>query len=440
MRVVVVGTGYVGLVSGVCFAELGNEVVCVDIVKEKVEKLRRGETPIFEPGLEELLKKNISKQSISFTTDLSSVADTADVVFIALPTPPSGDGSADLSAVLRVSEELGKIIKSYTLIVNKSTVPVGTAEKVRNAIEKNYSGSFDVVSNPEFLKEGFAVEDFMNPDRIVIGVNSKKPEKIMRELYGPLIKNGAGFFVVDTTSSEMIKYAANSFLAIKITFANEIANLCEKVGANIVDVMDGVGADSRIGRKFLYPGIGYGGSCFPKDIEALIFTANEHNSPMKLLEATVLANYYQKSKIVQKIKEFYGGNIKNKKFALWGLAFKPNTDDIREAPAQTIIKELNSLGASVVAFDPEAIDNTKQIIKGLSINYASDMYEATLSADALIIATEWDDFKKSNLKILSDNLKEKVIFDGRNMFNPKNLLKEGFYYNSVGRMTVDGRK
>jgi len=312
VQIIVIGTGYVGLVSGVCFAELGNKVTCVDIVKEKVNMLEQGQAPIYEPGLEELLQKNLSSGNISFTTNLSEIVDTADVIFLALPTPPSGDGSADLSAVLSVAEDLGKLLKKYTVIVNKSTVPVGTAEKVRALIEKKYSGCFDVVSNPEFLKEGYAVEDFLNPDRIVVGVKSKKSENILRKLYEPLLSKGAEFYAVDTTSAEMIKYAANSYLAIKITFANEIANLCEKVGANVDDVMGGVGADSRIGRKFLNPGIGYGGSCFPKDVEALMCTANEYSSPIRLLESVVLANNYQKSKIVQKILGFYNGDITGK--------------------------------------------------------------------------------------------------------------------------------
>lgn len=432
MKITVVGTGYVGLVSGTCFAEAGNEVVCVDIDENKVQQMQKGNIPIYEPGLEEIFKKNIESKNLTFSTDLAtSIVDT-EVIFLALPTPPGEDGSADLSYILGVAKDLGTLLQGYKVIVNKSTVPVGTAEKVRSAIAQTYTGEFDVVSNPEFLKEGFAVSDFMKPDRVVIGTESDKARGIMDRLYQPFVDDDSQILHMDQRSSEMTKYAANAFLATKISFMNEIANLSEKVGADVDAIRKGIGSDPRIGEKFLYPGIGYGGSCFPKDVLALHETARENDYNFQILEAVTNVNNAQKKTIVTKIKKYYGDDLTNKTFALWGLAFKPDTDDIREAPALDIIHELTVAGAKVQAFDPEAMANVAKLnIENLKL--VDTMYDALGGADALIIATEWNDFKEPDFAIIESSLKEKVIFDGRNLYNHQDLENRKYHYESVGR-------
>ena len=432
MNVAVVGTGYVGLVSGTCFADSGDKVVCVDIDKNKVEKMQRGEIPIYEPGLEEIFKSNIKNKRLSFSTDLEKSIKEAEVIFLALPTPPGEDGSADLSYILGVAKDLGKLMSGYKVIVNKSTVPVGTAEKVRDAVKEFYNGEFDVVSNPEFLKEGFAVSDFMHPDRVVIGTESIKAREIMDKLYKPFVKNDSQIIHMDQRSSEMTKYAANAFLATKISFMNEIANLSERVGADVDAIRTGIGSDPRIGEKFLYPGIGYGGSCFPKDVLALHETAHENDYNFQILEAVTNVNNLQKKTIVTKIKKYYDDNINDKTFALWGLAFKPDTDDIREAPALDIIHELTASGAHIQAFDPEAVENVKKLNID-NLKFTSDMYDALENADALIIATEWDEFKGPDFAIIEDKLKEKTIFDGRNLYKTSDMQERSFHYESVGR-------
>ncbi len=432
MKITVVGTGYVGLVSGTCFADSGNEVICVDINKDKIQQMQKGNIPIYEPGLEEIFKKNIESKQLSFSTDLAASTKDAEVIFLALPTPPGEDGSADLSYILGVATDLGTLLQDYKVIVNKSTVPVGTAEKVHDAIAKSYSGEFDVVSNPEFLKEGFAVSDFMKPDRVVIGTESKKARDIMDRLYKPFVQDYSQIFHMDQRSSEMTKYAANAFLATKISFMNEIANLSEKVGADVDAIRKGIGSDPRIGEKFLYPGIGYGGSCFPKDVLALHETARENNYDFQILEAVTNVNNAQKKTMVTKIKKYYSDDLSNKTFALWGLAFKPDTDDIREAPALDIIHELTNAGAYVQAFDPEARENVAKLnINNLQL--VDTMYDALKNADALIIATEWNDFKKPDFAIIDSSLREKVIFDGRNLYNQQDLENRKYHYESVGR-------
>lgn len=438
MNIAVIGTGYVGLVSGTCFAEVGNSVVCVDVDAAKVKKMTNGKIPIYEPGLEELFHRNIKEGRLSFTTNLYEGIENADIIFLALPTPPGENGSADLSFILGVANDLGKILKKYTVIVNKSTVPVGTAEKVVNEIKKSYKNEFDVVSNPEFLKEGFAVEDFMNPDRVVIGSTSKKVRLIMKKLYEPFLTKNGQLIFMDERSAEMTKYAANAFLATKISFMNEIANLSEKVGANVDDIRLGIGSDERIGNKFLYSGIGYGGSCFPKDVQALQKTASENGYDFQILQAVTDVNTFQKTTLVTKIKNYYKGDIKDRTFALWGIAFKPNTDDIREAPSIQIIKELTKLGAKVKAFDPEATDNLiKQYGKISNLELHDNSYDVVKGADALIIATEWQEFKSPKFDTIKISLKKPVIFDGRNIYDPIELEKLGFYYESVGRKVIN---
>ena len=433
MRIAVVGTGYVGLVTGTCFAETGNKVVCVDIDQSKVEKLKSGQITIYEPGLEKLFLRNIKEERLRFTTELASVVDEVEMIFLALPTPPGADGAADLKYVLGVAEELGKLIKGYKVIVNKSTVPVGTADKVRAAIAKNYHGDFDVVSNPEFLREGVAVDDFMKPDRVVIGTNSERARKLMSELYAPFVRQGNPIIFMDERSSELTKYAANSFLAMKISFMNEIAQLCERMGADVDMVRRGIGSDERIGKRFLFSGIGYGGSCFPKDVQALIKSADEFEYDFKILKAVEKVNANQKVHLVEKIKSFYQGNLKGKHFALWGLAFKPSTDDIREAPALSIIDELTKVGATITAYDPEAMPNVKAQI-GDKIKYADNQYQALDGAAALIIATEWSEFRTPDFDRMEQELKEnKIIFDGRNLFDILTIRKLGFHYESIGR-------
>lgn len=435
MNITVVGSGYVGLVTATCFAEMGNRVIGVDIDEQKVKKLSSGEVTIYEPGLETLFERNIKAGRISFTTDLEPAVDTADVVFLALPTPPGADGAADLKFVLGVAKQLGHILKSYKVIVNKSTVPVGTADLVRQAIAENATVPFDVVSNPEFLREGVAVEDFMKPDRVVVGTQSPKAANVMSRLYEPFVRQGNPIYLMDERSAEMTKYAANAYLATRITFMNEIANLCEKVGADVDMVRKGMGSDHRIGRYFLYPGVGFGGSCFPKDVSALGMIANKYAYDFRLLKSVISVNEHQRIVLVDKIKDYFNYDLKGKHFAMWGLAFKANTDDIREASALYIIKELLDAGATVSAFDPQAMDNTRQIY-GNQIQYAGDPYAALNNADALIIVTEWQEFRVPNFDSIGERLKNKVIFDGRNLYNLNDLFQTGFYYQSIGRPTV----
>ena len=435
MNIAVVGTGYVGLVTGTCFAEMGNHVICVDIDKEKVEKMRNGVIPIYEPHLDVLFERNIKQGRLKFTTDLSEGIKDATIIFLALPTPPGEDGSADLRYVLGVANQLGELIKDYKIVINKSTVPVGTAEKVHTAIAAKCTSEFDVISNPEFLREGFAVDDFMKPDRVVIGTKSEKAKKIMSELYAPFVRQGNPIYFMDERSAELTKYAANAFLATKITFMNEIANLCERVGANVDSIRIGIGADARIGKRFLFAGIGYGGSCFPKDVQALAQTAKEYKYDFKVLDAVMDVNEKQKVVIVEKIKKYFKGDLKGKKIALWGLAFKPDTDDIREAPALYIIDELIAAGASVVAFDPEAMKNVKKQI-GDKIIYCDDAYTPLEGADCLLIATEWSLFRTPEFEKIAAKLKNKVIFDGRNLYENSKMKELGFYYNSIGRDVV----
>jgi UDPglucose 6-dehydrogenase len=435
MNIAVVGTGYVGLVTGTCFAENGNHVTCVDIDANKVEKMKNGVIPIYEPHLDVLFERNIKQNRLVFTTNLEEAIKDATIIFLALPTPPGEDGSADLSYVLGVAKQLGKIIKDYKIIINKSTVPVGTAEKVRAAVAENATCEFDVISNPEFLREGFAVDDFMKPDRVVIGTKSEKAKKIMNELYAPFVRQGNPIYFMDERSSELTKYAANAFLATKITFMNEIANLCERVGANVDSVRIGIGSDDRIGKRFLFAGIGYGGSCFPKDVQALAKTSSEYNYDFQILNSVMTVNEKQKITIVEKIKTFYNNQLEGKKFALWGLAFKPDTDDIREAPALYIIRELLEAGATISTFDPEAMANVKKML-GDTIEFSNDQYEALDGADALIIATEWSVFRTPDFDKMNGLMKSKVIFDGRNLYDLQRMNDLGYYYNSVGRDVV----
>ncbi len=432
MKLAVVGTGYVGLVTGTCFAETGNDVVCVDIDQSKVDKLSNGQITIYEPGLEKLFIRNLKEERLSFTTDLEKGIADAEVIFLALPTPPGEDGSADLKYVLGVADHLGKIMKGYKVIVDKSTVPVGTAEKVHEAIANNYKGEFDVVSNPEFLREGVAVEDFMKPDRVVIGTNSERARKVMSDLFAPFVRQGNPVIFMDERSAELTKYAANAFLATKITFMNEIAQMCERLGADVDMVRKGVGSDERIGKRFLFPGIGYGGSCFPKDVQALAKSAAQVDYNFKILQAVMEVNETQKMHLVPKIKEYFNNDVKGKKFALWGLAFKPNTDDIREAPALYIIDALVEAGASICAYDPEAMKNVKALL-GDKISFAENQYDCLEGADALIIATEWNEFRTPNFLKIVSSLKSKAIFDGRNLFETKAVKDLGFHYVSIGR-------
>ncbi|MCL4136483.1 UNVERIFIED_CONTAM: hypothetical protein GTU68_036024 [Idotea baltica] len=435
MKLAIVGTGYVGLVSGTCFAETGNHVWCVDNNEEKVKKLQSGGIPIYEPGLDVLLERNIAADRIRFTMDLEKAVDHADIIFLALPTPPGEDGSADLQYVLKVASDLGKIMKSYKVIVNKSTVPVGTAEKVEAAIKENATVDFDVVSNPEFLREGVAVDDFLKPDRIVVGTNSDKAREIMHNLYEPFVRQGNPIYFMDRRSSELTKYAANSYLATRISFMNEIANICEETGANVDNVRMGMGSDSRIGKRFLFAGVGYGGSCFPKDVLALHKTSKDHNYDFKILDSVINVNQLQRERMVSKIRNYYNDNLKGKKFAIWGLAFKPNTDDIREAPAIHIINELLEAGATISAYDPEAIENTKRIF-GDQVEFTADAYSALQDADSLIVLTEWNVFRTPDFDKMAELLKHKVIFDGRNLYKLYSMKEMGYYYNSVGRNLV----
>ncbi len=435
MKITVIGTGYVGLVTGTCFAETGNKVTCVDIDAQKVARLKEGVMPIYEPGLEKIFLRNSKEGRLTFTTNIEEVIDQAEIIFLALPTPPGADGSADLKYILGVADHLGKILKDYKVIVNKSTVPVGTADKVHAAIAKNYKGEFDVVSNPEFLREGVAVEDFMKPDRVVVGTRSERAKKLMSDLYAPFVRQGNPVIYMDERSSELTKYAANSFLATKISFMNEIAQLCERMGADVDMVRRGIGSDERIGKRFLFPGIGYGGSCFPKDVQALVQSSGEVDYSFEILKAVEKVNAHQKVHLVEKIKAYFNNNLQGKKIALWGLAFKPNTDDIREAPALAMIQSFIKEGASVTAYDPEAMLNVKNQI-GDIIQYASNQYEALQGADILVIATEWSEFRTPDFELIEKGLPSKVIFDGRNLFEVTKMQEMGFTYISIGRASA----
>jgi UDPglucose 6-dehydrogenase len=434
MKIAVVGTGYVGLVTGTCFAETGNQVICVDIDASKVARMQNGEIPIYEPGLDVLFDRNIAEDRLKFTTNLEEGIQDAEVIFLALPTPPGEDGSADLKYILGVAKDLGPILKNYAVIIDKSTVPVGTAEKVHAAIAANATVDFDVVSNPEFLREGVAVEDFMKPDRVVVGTTSDRAKKVMEKLYAPLVRQGNPVIFMDERSAEMTKYAANSFLALKITFMNEIANLCEKVGANVDDIRRGIGTDSRIGKRFLFAGIGYGGSCFPKDVQALAKTSADYGYDFRTLRSVMAVNDDQKKKLLPIVHDYFAGDLKGKTIAVWGLAFKPYTDDIREAPALENIKALLHAGANITVYDPEAMDNVKKLIPG--ITYCHTAYAALDDADALMIFTEWPQFRTPDFDKMSKLLKEKVIFDGRNLYELETMKEQGFTYYSIGRETV----
>lgn len=442
MNIAVVGTGYVGLVSGTCLSETGNNVVCVDIDADKVKRLQSGQIPIYEPGLEVIFQRNIKEGRLHFTTDLEQAIKDVTLIFLALPTPPGEDGSADLSYVLGVAEQLGKIMKDYKVIINKSTVPVGTAERTKAAIAKNATAEFDVVSNPEFLREGVAVDDFMKPDRVVVGTTSERARKLMEELYRPFVRQGNPIIFMDERSSEMTKYAANSYLAARISFMNELANLCEKSGADVETVRMGMGSDARIGKRFLFPGIGYGGSCFPKDVQALAKTAEENNYDFRILKAVMKVNDDQKHVLVEKILNHYGTDLSGKKIAVWGLAFKPNTDDIREAPALYIIEDLLNAGAEIVAYDPEGMPNVQQYFSTLPepkksrLSFADNYYKTAEGADFLAILTEWTEFRTPDFSKLKALLKQPVVFDGRNLYDLDVMKKEGFYYNSIGRKTI----
>ena len=439
MKIAVIGTGYVGLVTGTCFAETGNDVICVDIDKSKVDKLASGQITIYEPGLEKIFLRNQKEGRLHFTTSLPDGIEGAQVVFLALPTPPGEDGSADLKYILGVAKDLGALIKEgdYKVIIDKSTVPVGTAEKVNQALLGNggIEGTFDIVSNPEFLREGVAVDDFMKPDRVVIGTSSEKAKKILNDLYAPFVRQGNPVIFMDEKSAELTKYAANSFLATKITFMNEIAQLCELLGADVDMVRKGIGSDDRIGRRFLFPGIGYGGSCFPKDVQALAKSSTEVNYNFKILDAVMEVNETQKLHLIPKIKAYFNNDLQGKKIALWGLAFKPNTDDIREAPALYIIDALLAAGATVATFDPEAMNNVKQLV-GDKITFVDSQYDALQGADALVIATEWSEFRTPDFDKITALLKNKAIFDGRNLFDLNQMEGLGYHYVSIGRRAI----
>ncbi len=436
MKITVVGAGYVGLVTGTCLAETGNEVVCVDIDENKVEKMKAGEVPIYEPHLDVIFHRNIKAKRLKFSTLLTEGLEHGDIIFLALPTPEDDDGSADLSYVLGVADDIGKNIKEYKVIVDKSTVPVGTADLVYKTISKHTNVEFDVVSNPEFLREGFAVDDFLKPERIIVGSSSERASKLMQKLYKPFVRSGNPIIIMDEKSAELTKYAANSFLATKITFMNEVANFCEMVGADVDKVRVGMGTDSRIGKRFLFPGIGYGGSCFPKDVKALNKSGHDIGYNFNILDAVIRVNDEQKRILIPRIEKYFNNDLSNKTIAVWGLAFKPETDDIREAPALYMIKDLLEKGATVNVFDPEAMKSVERKF-GNTINYSSSMYEAVKNADALVISTEWSIFRTPNLKKLKESLNEPVIFDGRNLYDILDMEAEGFYYSSIGRKTAN---
>jgi UDPglucose 6-dehydrogenase len=435
MKIAVVGTGYVGLVTGTCFAETGNHVTCVDINEEKVKQMQAGIIPIYEPGLEDLFKRNTEEGRLDFTTSLQEGITGAKVIFLALPTPPGADGSADLKYILQVADDLGPLLSEYAVIIDKSTVPVGTSEKVHSAIAKKAKVDFDVVSNPEFLREGVAVEDFMKPDRVVIGTQSERAKDLMSRLYAPLVRQGNPIIFMDERSAELTKYAANAFLATKITFMNEIANLCELVGANVDEVRKGIGTDSRIGKRFLFAGIGYGGSCFPKDVQALAKTSTENDYEFKILDSVMKVNENQKTKLIPQIQKYFKGNLQGKKIAMWGLAFKPYTDDIREAPSLYNIDALLELGTSVSAYDPEAMGHVRNLL-GDKITFTKNPYEALEDADALLIVTEWPQFRTPDFERMDSLLKNKVIFDGRNLYELNQMAELGYTYYSIGRQTI----
>jgi UDPglucose 6-dehydrogenase len=435
-KIAVVGTGYVGLVTGTCFAETGNQVICIDIDADKVDKMKNGIIPIYEPNLDTIFERNISAKRLSFTTSLEEGIKDAEIIFLALPTPPGEDGSADLSYILGVAEQLGKLITDYKVIVDKSTVPVGTAEKVSAVIAKNAQVDFAVVSNPEFLREGFAVSDFMKPDRVIIGTRDERARKVMESLYRPFVRQGNPIYFMDEKSAELTKYAANSFLATKITFMNEVANFCELVGADVDQVRVGIGSDTRIGKRFLFPGIGYGGSCFPKDVKALVKSGEDLNFKFEILSAVLKVNQEQKTILFPKIKNFFRGDLSGKKIAVWGLAFKPDTDDIREAPALFMIEALLDAGANISAYDPEALPNVKNSL-GNKIDYASDEYSALSGADALLICTEWGIFRNPDFTRMKSLMKDAVLFDGRNLFEIGEMNDKGFYYCSIGRNVIE---
>ncbi|WP_116107100.1 UDP-glucose dehydrogenase family protein [Lewinella sp. IMCC34191] len=437
MKIAVVGTGYVGLVTGTCFAETGNEVICVDIDSKKVERMQKGDVPIYEPDLDVLFERNQRQGRLKFTTDLKEAVDASEIIFLALPTPPGEDGQADLKYILGVAKDLSTIITKYTVVIDKSTVPVGTAEKVHAALAENLDESlFDVVSNPEFLREGVAVDDFLKPDRVVIGTDSKKAEEKLRRLYEPFVRSGNPIIFMDVRSAEMTKYAANSYLATRISFMNEIANLCEKAGADVDAVRRGMGSDTRIGKRFLFPGVGYGGSCFPKDVQALAHTAGQHDYQFRILNAVMDVNTKQRFRIADKLEAHYGDDLGNKTIALWGLAFKPNTDDIREAPALYTIDRLLEAGATIRAFDPEATEHVRSIY-GDKVTFCEDQYEALEGADALAIVTEWAVFRTPSYDKMKELLKEPIIFDGRNLYDPERMRENGFHYDSIGRQAVE---
>jgi UDPglucose 6-dehydrogenase len=437
VNITVVGTGYVGLVTGTCFAETGNEVLCIDIDENKVNRMRNGEVPIYEPGLELVFRRNTKQGRLKFSTNLEEGVKHGEIIFLALPTPPGGDGSADLSFVMGVAEQLSTMITAYKVIVNKSTVPVGTADKVTAILAKNLNRDlFDVVSNPEFLREGVAVDDFMKPDRIVIGTSSERAKTTMERLYSPFVRQGNPIIIMNERSAEVTKYAANSYLATRISFMNEIANLCEKVGADVDMVRKGVGSDSRIGKRFLFAGVGYGGSCFPKDVQALVKTADEYSYDFKILKSVLNVNKIQKSILVEKLQNHFGQDLNGKTFGIWGLSFKPNTDDVREAPALSIIQELLDLGAKVRAFDPEAMDNVRKLF-GDKIELVNDQYEALIDADALVVVTEWSVFRTPSFNVMRQLMKQKAIFDGRNVFDLEQMKELGFHYESIGRTVVN---
>ncbi len=437
MKITIIGTGYVGLVSGACFAETGIIVSCVDISEEKIKKLKEGIIPIYEPGLEVIVKRNLEKARLSFTTNLEEGLKESEAVFIAVGTPPGEDGSADLQHVLSAAANIGKLMKGYLVIVTKSTVPIGTSEKIRETVKAELKKRgkqipFDVASNPEFLKEGAAVDDFLRPNRIIVGVNSEEAKKIMEKIYKPFLLNGHPLIFMDVASAELTKYAANSMLATRISFMNDIANLCELVGADVNSVRKGIGSDPRIGNKFIYPGMGYGGSCFPKDVKAIIRTAESYGYPLKVIRAVEEVNNFQKEVIYLKIKEYFKGNLKDKIFGIWGLSFKPNTDDIREAPSLVLIQKLLEQGARIKAYDPVAMEEVRKLL-GNKIEYSKDLYEAAIDIDALILVTEWSEFRIPNYKVLSRLMKQKIIFDGRNIYEPVELKELGFRYFCIGR-------
>ena len=432
-KITVVGTGYVGLVTGTCFAETGNDVLCVDIDVNKVEMMRQGKVPIYEPNLDTYFERNISAGRLNFTNSLKEGVDHGNIIFLALPTPPGEDGSADLSYILNVADQLGVLMQDYKVVVDKSTVPVGTAEKVHDAIAKKATVDFAVVSNPEFLREGFAVSDFMRPDRVVIGTQDERAMKEMKRLYQPFVRQGNPIYFMDEKSAELTKYAANSFLATKITFMNEVANFCELVGADVDNVRVGIGSDSRIGKRFLFPGIGYGGSCFPKDVQALVKSGVENGFQFQILDAVTKVNHDQKTILFPKIKNYFRGDLKDKKIAIWGLSFKPDTDDIREAPALYMIEKLLEGGAKVIAHDPEAMENVKAHPIGKKISFSENEYEAVNGADALLICTEWGIYRNPDFEKMKALLNDTVIFDGRNLFDVQEMNQRGYFYSSIGR-------